>query len=397
MPAYPIHTASILRPDRLLLVLAVSLALGLTGCGGGDDQGDESTSDDESTETADAKEKDGNGEDENKVQPVPVEVAAATTRRISASYSGTANLEVPADAQVVAKTSGVLLRVLVEEGDMVQAGQTLAQIDPERMRLEVARAEATMRRLQSNYRRSQELFERKLVSADANDQLRFEFEAAKAAFDLARLELRHTTITAPISGVIAQRMAKPGNLIPLNAPVYRIVDNSHLEAVLNVPERELATMKVGLPIRMLVDALAGKVFEGEVGRISPVVDAQTGTFRVVGEFRGQEMLRPGMFGRLNIVYDERESALTVPRIALVEGSGESAVFVVEDGKAVRRVLQLGYVNGEYAEVLSGLTAGEQVITRGRIAVRDGAPVEVLTPTGSDTPAATAAGAVAAAR
>ena len=244
-----------------------------------------------------------------------------------------------------------------------------------------------MRRLQANFERSKELFERKLVSADANDQLRYEFESAKAAYDLARLELSYTTITAPISGVVAQRMAKPGNLIALNAPVYRIVDNSYLEAVLNVPEREMNTMKAGLPIRMMVDALSGQVFEGEVGRISPVVDSQTGTFRVVGVFRGQDKLRPGMFGRLNIVYDERDAALTVPRIALIEGSGESAVFVVENGKAVRKVLQLGYINGEYAEVLGGIEAGEQVITQGRVAVRDGAEVEVLNPTAA-APAAT---------
>jgi membrane fusion protein (multidrug efflux system) len=158
--------------------------------------------------------------------------------------------------------------------------------------------------------------------------------------------------------------------------------------VLNVPEREMNTMTPGLPIRMMVDALSGQVFQGEVGRISPVGDSQTGTFRVVGVFRGQDKLRPGMFGRLNIVYDERDAALTVPRIALIEGSGESAVFVVEDGKAVRKVLQLGYINGEYAEVLGGIEAGEQVITQGRVAVRDGAEVEVLNPPAA-APAATA--------
>lgn len=363
------------------VVFALALMLALGGCGN-------------------AAEGEGeDGRDAKKDEAVPVEVAVASTRRITASYSGTANLEVPADAQVVAKTGGVLLRVLVEEGDRVRAGQPLAQLDPERMRLEVARAEATMRRLKANYDRSKELFERKLVSADANDQLRYEFEAARAAFDLARLELSYTTITAPISGVIAQRMAKPGNLIQINTPLYRIVDNSHLEAVLNVPEREMATMKAGLPIRMMVDALPGQVFEGTVDRISPVVDSQTGTFRVVGVFRGQDRLKPGMFGRLGIVYDERDAALTVPRIALIEGSGESAVFVVRDGKAVRTVLQLGYVNGEYAEVLDGLDGGEQVITKGRVAVRDGAPVEVLNPPAvpaSAAPAAPAAPAAAAA-
>jgi membrane fusion protein (multidrug efflux system) len=108
-------------------------------------------------------------------------------------------------------------------------------------------------------------------------------------------------------------------------------------------------------------------------------------------FRGQDKLRPGMFGRLNIVYDERAAALTVPRISLIEGAGESAVFVVEDGKAVRKVLQLGYINGEYAEVLGGLKAGEQVITQGRVAVRDGAEVEVLNAP-SAAPAAAVAGA-----
>ena len=373
---------------RFALILGLASVLALSACGRGGQEGSEGQTDDEAEAGAEVGE-DGKPLDDKKNEAVPVEVATVSERRIAASYSGTANLEVPADAQVVAKTGGVLLRVLVEEGDTVEAGQALAQIDPERTRLEVARAEASMRRLQANFERSKELFERKLVSADANDQLRYEFESAKAAYDLARLELSYTTITAPISGVVAERMAKPGNLIALNAPVYRIVDNSHLEAVLNVPEREMSTMKAGLPIRMLADALSGQVFEGTVDRISPVVDSQTGTFRVVGVFRGQDKLRPGMFGRLNIVYDERDAALTVPRIALIEGSGESAVFVVENGKAVRKVLQLGYINGEYAEVLGGIMAGEQVITQGRVAVRDGAEVEVLNPTEAAAPAATA--------
>jgi membrane fusion protein (multidrug efflux system) len=376
---------------RFALTLGLAAALALTACKGGSGDDADASSGDDSEATTESGEDGKPGEKKN--EAVPVEVAAVAERRIAASYSGTANLEVPADAQVVAKTSGVLLRVLVEEGDTVQAGQALAQIDPERTRLEVARAEATMRRLQANFQRSKELFERKLVSADANDQLRYEFESAKAAYDLARLELSYTTITAPISGVVAQRMAKPGNLIALNAPVYRIVDNSHLEAVLNVPEREMGTMKPGLPIRMLVDALSGQVFEGEVGRISPVVDSQTGTFRVVGVFRGQDKLRPGMFGRLSIVYDERDAALTVPRIALIEGSGESAVFVVENGKAVRKVLQLGYINGEYAEVLGGIEAGERVITQGRVAVRDGAEVEILSPTDAEASATAVADAI----
>ena len=175
-------TASRSNPSatpRFALVLGLAAVLALTACSGGSEDEGEAATDEETEAAAEARQDGKPGEEKN--EAVPVEVAAVAERRISASYSGTANLEVPADAQVVAKTGGVLLRVLVEEGDTVEAGQALAQIDPERTRLEVARAEATMRRLQANFERSKELFERKLVSADANDQLRYEFESAKAA------------------------------------------------------------------------------------------------------------------------------------------------------------------------------------------------------------------------
>lgn len=360
---------------RLCLIAALLLAgAGLSGCkmsvGGG-------------------QEDEGRGEGrEPRSQSVPVETSAAALRPIVASYTGTATLEAPADAQVVAKTSGILLRVLVEEGDAVEAGQVLAQLDPERARLEMARAEATLRRLQNNYQRSQELFGRKLVSAEANDQLRYEFESAKAAFELAKLELSYTTITAPISGVVAQRLAKPGNLININTPLYRIVDNSRLEAVLNVPERDMATLRAGLPIGMTADALPGQTFEGVVGRVSPVVDAGSGTFRVVAVFSGQTLLRPGMFGRLSVVYDQRADALTVPRSALIEENGEYAVFLVEDGKARRVAIKPGFMSGDLVEVLEGITEGDAVITAGKVAVRDGSEVDVLPPAGASQPSAT---------
>jgi membrane fusion protein (multidrug efflux system) len=370
-PASPV-TNSWLRVGALSVVLACTA---LAGCGkkDGDKAGDDK---------GQAKEEvklDKDGKPIPKVEAVPVEVSRVAKKPIAASYTGTAPLEAPAEAQVVAKTSGVMVQLMAEEGDIVHKGQVLARIDPERLQLEAARALATVRKLENNYRRSKELAERKLVSADANDQIKFELESARASYDLARLELSYTNITAPISGVVAQRMFKPGNLIALNAPVFRIVDNSRLEAVLNVPERELATLKVGLPIKLAVDSLPGQVFDGSIDRISPVVDSGSGTFRVVGAFTGGGALRPGMFGRVNIVYDQRNDALTIPRAALLEDEGENAVYTVRDKKAVRVPVTLGYVNGELAEIRSGLKEGEPVITAGKVAVRDGTEVEVLNP------------------
>lgn len=314
-----------------------------------------------------------------KVEAVPVEVAKATRKPIAASYSGTANLEAPGEAQVVAKTSGVMTQLLAEEGDMVRAGQVLARIDPDKVSLEVQRQQAIVNKLANNYRRSQELLASKLVSAEASDQIRYDLESARASLAVAKLDLSYTSITAPISGVIAQRMAKPGNLITLNAPVFRIVDTSHLEGVLNVPEREMGRLKAGLPVRMLVDAISGTTFEGRIDRVAPVVDSASGTFRVVCAFDNSPGLRPGMFGRIEVVYDQRQDALTVPRIALLEDEGEPAVYVVRGSKAQRVSVQLGYTNGELAEIRAGLKDGDQVVTAGKVAIRDGSEVQIIVP------------------
>jgi membrane fusion protein (multidrug efflux system) len=373
-----ISRASLLTRTGSVLALAITLAL--AGCGGGGEaEGDAPAGEDATAEAGEGEE----GADK-KVEAVPVEVAAVAKRPIAASYAGTANLEAPVEAQVVAKTSGVMLELLAEEGDKVRAGQVLARIDPDRPRLEMERTRALVRKLENNYRRAQELAASRLVSAENAEQIRFDLEGARAAYEMAQLELSYTNIVAPIDGVIAQRMAKPGNLIQLNSALFRIVDDSRLEAVLNVPERDLATMQPGLAVNMQVDAMPGQAFVGVIDRVSPVVDAGSGTFRVVTAFTGGQGLRPGMFGRISVVYDERTDALTVPRAALIEDAGETAVFAVRDGKAVRVPIEVGHLSGELAEVRKGLDEGEQVVTAGKITLRDGATVEVLNPAAGAT-------------
>lgn len=369
--------------NRYSVLLASAIALALGACSG-------SGAPEEDKQASEQKAKDG--KEDKKVEAVPVEVATVAKRPISARYSGTATLEAPAESQVVAKTSGVVLQILAEEGDVVQAGQVLARIDPDRARLEMERARASMHKLENNYRRSKELLAQKLVSTEASDQIRYDLESAKASYDLARLELSYTNIVAPISGVVAQRMIKPGNLVGLNAPAFRIVDNSRLEAVLNVPERELATLKPGLPVRMGVDAIPGEVFSGVVDRVSPVVDAGSGTFRVVTRFQGQQTLRPGMFGRVEVIYDQRADVLTLPRTALLDDESEPAVYVVRENKANRVGVRLGYVNGELAEVRDGVKEGDRVVTAGKVAVRDGTVVEVIETEGETAAVAQLAGA-----
>jgi len=250
----------------------------------------------------------------------------------------------------------------------------------------VAQSQAQMSKLENNYRRAQQLVGQQMVSASDVDQLKFDLDNARAQYRMASLELSYTTVEAPISGVVASRSIKTGNFVQINTPIFRIIDNSQLEATLNVPERELSTLKAGQPVLLQVDALPGKTFAGKVDRIAPVVDSGSGTFRVVCAFAGDDMLQPGMFGRVRIDYDQRADALVVPRVALLD-DGEPAVFVVRDGKAVRVPVQLGYSEGEWTEIRDGLKEKDQVVTAGKVALREGSTVQII---GRETAAAKSA-------
>ncbi len=325
-------------------------------------------------ESADDK---AEGAEKKAEDAVPVEAVKVSRRPIAASYSGTAPLEARGESQVVAKTSGVALQVMTEVGQQVRAGQVLVRLDSDRAALQAAQSSAQMRKLEANYNRSLQLSKQQLVSASDLDQLKFDLENVRAVNRLANLELSYANVTAPISGVIAERSIKTGNFVQINSPIFRIVDTSRLEATLNVPERELATLKAGLPVQLLVDALPGRPFEGRVDRVAPVIDSGSGTFRVICAFDSGGLLQPGMFGRIKIDYDQRADALVIPRNALLDDENDNAVYIVRGGKAARVAVKLGYYDGEWVEVRAGLKPGDRVVTAGKVALREGTDVQVI--------------------
>lgn len=365
----PLAPATRMTFARSLGMGVLLCSLVLTGCKpGGED--------------AKAKEQDKKAQ-----EAVPVEAVAVSSRAIAASYTGTAPLEASGESQVVAKTSGVALQVMAEVGQQVRAGQVLVRLDSARAVLQAAQSEAQLRKLEASYNRSRQLFAQQLLSANDIDQLKFDLENARAVNRLANLELSYANVVAPISGVIAERSIKTGNFVQINTPIFRIVDTSRLEATLNVPERELATLQAGLPVQLLVDALPGRPFVGRVDRVAPVVDSGSGTFRVICAFEGGGLLQPGMFGRIKIDYDQRANALVIPRNALLDDENDPAVFAVRGGKAARIAVKLGYYDGEWVEVRAGLKAGDRVVTAGKVALREGTAVQVI---GDAAPKAAAA-------
>ncbi|NBC04211.1 MAG: efflux RND transporter periplasmic adaptor subunit [Bacteroidetes bacterium] len=315
---------------------------------------------------------------ENDTPVIPVEVSNVSRGNISAYYSNTATLEAEQEATVVSKVRGIIEDLYVEEGDRVQAGQVIAKIEDEQYQIEANRAKATLDRLYNDFQRNKELFERELISAEAFQNSQYEYESQKATYDLAALNLEYTSVRSPISGVISERFVKAGNMIGTDQQMYRVTDFSPLQAILHIPEHEMSKIRNDQRAELRVDALPNETFVGHVERISPVVDSETGTFKVtiyVDETR--DMLRPGMFGRVKIVYDTRENTRMIPKSAVISEDLAESVYVIKDSLAFKKEIQTGYTNGSNVEIINGLEDGEMVVTIGQGSLQDSSKVSVI--------------------
>lgn len=319
--------------------------------------------------------------DDDESPPIPVETGQPTRGDVYAMYTGTAPIEAYAEADVIAKVHGEVRELLVEEGDEVVKGQVLARLDGDRLRLELSESQANLRKLQRDYERNVDLKSKGLISEGDFEKIKFEMEALEAAFNLASLELDYTQIRAPIDGVISERYVKLGNTISVGEPAFRVTGLDPLVAYLHVPEREYRHINAGQPVGIQIDALSGDPIEALVSRVSPIVDAQTGTFKITVEIVDAERrIKPGMFGRLSVVYDVHENALQIPRSAIVEETDMLSVFVVEDGLALRKFVKTGYGNRGMIEIISGIEDDEQVVTVGQDSLKQDSKVTIINQT-----------------
>lgn len=308
---------------------------------------------------------------------VPVKVSAVVQQDVSAHYRSTASLEPKEEAQVVAQVAGELLALHVEEGDTVVKGALLATLDVARHTFELNSALARLNKLESELARNQKMTGKGLVSAEKIEKLEFDIAATQAEYDLIKLNVEHGEVRSPISGVVAKRMVKTGNLINVNQEMFTVTEFSPLHAILYVPESKFHQIKSNQPAMLSVDAYNKQLFQGRVERISPVVDASTGTFKVTVEIPNEDgALKPGMFSRVQILYDTHPNATVVDRQAVITEDNRTSVFVVEGEKVVKRYIETGLSMSDHVEVTSGLKLGEKVVVSGQGNLKNESPITV---------------------
>lgn len=311
-------------------------------------------------------------------QQVPVATARIERGFIADYYRGATNLTAADEAVVVARTLGVVESISVEEGDVVYAGQSLAQLETERLELELKRSRTQLENLEAAYQRAKRLHDERMISPNEYDAARFSYRSEQANLALREYDLREATIRATIDGVITRRHIKVGHTLNPGGVAFEMKSLVDIEAVLNVSEREMQRIRASQLARVSVDALPGAQFVGAVSRVAPEVDPATGTFRVTVSLANADgRLKPGMFARVEVRVDERPDALLAPLETVMVLRDRSSVFVVEEGVAARRMVTTGYVSDGVVELLDGADEGDEVVSTGQEGLRDGTPVRVV--------------------
>lgn len=353
-----------MQMTRLLSITATAgMAAVLAGCGTGE----------ASTPTT---------EETARAAPVPVETTLADRGSIFATYEATATMESDIDAPVPARVDGDVVKILVEEGDVVAKGDILARLDGQRLKLEMLSAKANLDRVRGEYERLRELRERNLVSATMYDGLRYDVDALEAAYRLAALNYEYAAIRAPISGVVSERTVKLGENIAAGEVAFRVTDTRELLAYLQIPQTELAKFQEQHTATLFVDSLPGDRFEARIVRVSPTIDTRNGTFRATAAIdNASGMLAPGMFARFTIAYEEHEDVVIVPAESLVIEDNETIIYVVANGEVDKRIIETGVQSNGRVEVLQGLDVNEEVVVVGQSSLREGSKVLASTATG----------------
>lgn len=261
-----------------------------------------------------------------KEEIVPVEVTSLARGPIEAVLRFSTNLEAEAEVQVFSQASRLVTELLVEEGKQVRKGDVLLRLQDDEQRSDVSRIEIDLAKAKREFKRQENLYEQKLVSEQVFVDAQYEVDRLSLALEDARRELSYTEVRAPIGGTITQRHVNLGDNVQLGQLLFDMVDFNTIVARIFVPERELTRLRVGQPARIISPSMVGTSRVGTVDRISPVVDAQSGTVKVTLSIPSNQGLVPGMYVEVELVVAREDDALLVQKRALVYDDVQSFVY-----------------------------------------------------------------------
>lgn len=341
------------------------------------------------------------------VRPVAVKTIPVTSETFAATIAVTGTLVSSSRVEVKAETTGRIVRFPKEQGDRVQAGESIAWVDDENYRLALRQSESAVQVAQAalhrakvmeahteaelersrNLVRSGGITERDLSAAevaekDSRAQVALasaQLDQAASAVEVARKRLRDTVILAPVSGVIQEKHVNAGAYVEPPTPVFSLVDNSRLELRSPVPAAEIGPIRTGQQVQFSVSSFPGVEFSGRVIELAPAVDEQSRAAHVRIQIANSDgRLRAGMFADGQIITGARPNTVLIPGSAIYredQSRKDSYVFVAVADKAVRRDVRIGREKGPLVEIVEGLASGDILIAERSVELADGVPIQ----------------------
>lgn len=354
----------------------LALLIAVSGCGKPDD--------------TEAK-KDAPGAPGAKVErKTPITAMQAKLEPVRVTEESVGQVESKSAPLVSAETAGLVLKVLVDVGSSVKAGQTLAILEAQDYKLARSSAETEVKRLQSliNNQRSQvdrfkdmvaEKFVTQAVFDEAKGQLgalEEQLASARNAVQIAELNLAKTNIHAPIAGQVEERLISEGNFVKAGDPTFRLSSRGNLRIRLPFPETLASSLRLGLPVELAIATAPSKTITSKISEIQPVIGMSNRAINVFVEMENPGLWQPGASVKAKVILHQRPAAVVVPEISVVSRPAGTVVYVIEQNQAKQRIVKTGERRDGMVEILDSIKAGEIVAVDGASFLTDGAKVEI---------------------
>lgn len=310
-------------------------------------------------------------------KPIPVEVANPEIGTAASYYVTTATLAPSSDAQISARTSGVVRQILHEEGDDVKAGDILLLLEDDDQRLRLKQAQQKYASAEREFKRLSKMKSAGAVSPNEWEVANNNYLTSQTDVELAELALSYTRIAAPFNGRVVWREVDLGAHVQNGNLLFRMMAINPLLLRVHVPANRIGKLAKGQMVSLNVDSVSQSI-QGVIDLVSPIVEPSTGTIKVTVKVTDYPPgVRPGDFTEVRMITDQRENALLLPSVALIEERGQHYLFFEENNKAVRKKVAAGYTVGNKTEIISGVNVSDRIVVKGQRNLNDGNALKVI--------------------
>jgi membrane fusion protein (multidrug efflux system) len=309
---------------------------------------------------------------------VPVTVMTVHPSNSADRVSLPAQVEANVDALLAAEKAGRIIRLEADRGDRVEQGALLLQVDDRIWQANLKQANIAAENARKNHARFKQLQETGAVAKSEYDEIEKAFIQAESMAEEARINIEACRITSPITGIVNDRYVDIGEYIQPGMPAFQVVDTAIVKVVLQIPERDIYAIREGTRMNFGVQPLPERVFTGEVTFVAAQADTRNNAFRTELTVDNRDgALRPGMIARVEFKRGENLNTVSLPMSAVLPSKGDHIVYLVENGQAIRRKVQIEQITRRQALISRGLVSGDRVIIEGNRLLSDGQRVEIM--------------------